>query len=191
MYKLIFLFAFAIVTFSGCNHVNQSQKVDTVTAFYQYLNEQEFDEFSDLLSDSISVGEENYRAFYSNESYQNWLKWDAVFNPTYEVLDINQKGDAVHVEVSKSCKRILFLHQKPIISKDIFHFKNDKISKIETVEYIQFDEQKWVNEREKFLRCIDENNPELDGFIFDQTEKGGMNYLKAIEIYEKKCVLEE
>jgi len=33
---------------------------------------------------------------------------------------------------------------------------------------------------------IDKNHPELNGFIYDQTMTGGMNYLKAIELYENK-----
>jgi hypothetical protein len=40
--------------------------------------------------------------------------------------------------------------------------------------------------REEFFNRIDKNQPELNGFLHDQTKTGGMKYLKAIELYENK-----
>ena len=110
MDKLLIIFAFAIVIFSACSLPETSKKIDTVTSFYKSLNKQELEKIPNLLHDSISVGSGDYWTHYSKSSYQNWLQWDVVFKPTYEIIDINQNEEIVTVEVSKSCKRILFLH---------------------------------------------------------------------------------
>ena len=39
--------------------------------------------------------------------------------------------------------------------------------------------------RTNFLNWMNQNHPEVNGFIFDQTEKGGLNYLKAIKLYNE------
>ena len=44
----------------------------------------------------------------------------------------------------------------------------------------------FVKNRDGLVNWIDENHPELNGFIHDQTENGGLKYLKAIELYRNK-----
>jgi hypothetical protein len=82
-------------------------------------------------------------------------------------------------------ERISFLHEEPFITNQIIKFKNNKIISVET-EYVDFNEATWNRNKKGLLSWIGENHPELIGFIFDQTESGGMKFLKAIELYSKK-----
>jgi len=43
-----------------------------------------------------------------------------------------------------------------------------------------------IKNRSKLLSWIAKNNPELNGFIHDQTKAGGIKYLQAIDLYTKR-----
>lgn len=130
--------------------------------------------------------EYDYEQTFSKNEYVEWLKWDAVFEPTYKILKIEQDNETVKAQVSKTDKRISFLHQEPIVTEQVFRFNNNKISSIETTKYVTFNDSVFVDNREKLLKWVENNHPELNGFIYDQTESGGMKYLKAIELYTNK-----
>ncbi len=51
---------------------------------------------------------------------------------------------------------------------------------------MDFNEGTWERNKNELLSWIDENHSELNGFIYDQTESGGMKFLKAIELYKNK-----
>ena len=72
------------------------------------------------------------------------------------------------------------------MTDQVIRFDKDKITSIETTKYVIFNDSLFVANREKLLNWVDENHPELGGFINDQTKTGGMKYLKAIELYENK-----
>jgi len=84
---------------------------------------------------------------------------------------------------SKTDKRISFLHEQPIVTNQLIRFDQDKIVSIETTEYAVFNDSIFVKNRDSLLSWIDENHPELNGFIYNQTAPGGRQYLKAIELY--------
>ena len=63
-----------------------------------------------------------------------------------------------------------------------------KISKEDIFDYLVFDFEKWQIRRDTLVTWIDKNHPNLSGFVYDQTVKGGQNYLKAIELYEKRNI---
>ncbi len=141
-----------------------------------------------LITDSLSTEETeyNYVQTFSKKDYVEWLKWDSVFEPTYKILEIKQKNGTVKAKISKTDKRIIFLHQEPIVTDQVVRFDNDKITSIETTKYVIFNDSVFVKKRDELVDWIDKNHPELNGFIYDQTMTGGMNYLKAIELYENK-----
>jgi hypothetical protein len=43
---------------------------------------------------------------YSQSDYLEFLKWDSVFDPNYEILEIEQKEGIVKAKISKIDKRI-------------------------------------------------------------------------------------
>ncbi len=174
--------------FQACqNAEDNTSDILTVEKYYAALNAQNVEAVPNLLSDSLSVGEGDYWSTYSKADYSNWLKWDAQFKPIYQILKINRNEQGVEVTVSKSCPRILFLNEAPVVSKEQFLLKNHKIYKLELIEYLEYDDNKWNANKEKIVQCIAEHQPALNGFIHDQTEQGALNYLSAIEFYQEKC----
>jgi len=55
--------------------------------------------------------------------------------------------------------------------------------KMSNVEDLVFDLQKWASRRDTLVNWIDQNYPDLSGFIFDQTRQGANNYLEAMKLF--------
>lgn len=141
-----------------------------------------------MLTDSLVTRETQYdyeQVFALNE-YIAWLQWDSQFDPTYNILHMEEVGETVQAKISKIDTRISFLHGEPIVTNQIIRFDKDKISSIETTEYVVFNDSLFVGNRDQLVRWVDENHPELNGFIHDQTKVGAINYLKAMELYKNK-----
>lgn len=179
-----FLFAILCLAFVvACQKPNAEE---VARDYYQALNTSDFERITQLKYDSVRVKEGPYNTAYSISDYVNWLQWDSVFRPKYEILDIKMEGDAVELTVSKVCQRIQFLNGGPMVSKERIQFKEGKMYALEILEFVSFDNEGWNNRREELVGWIEEHHPELNGFIYDQTLQGGLNYLKALELYQNK-----
>lgn len=185
MNKIIGLLLLINIGYISCkNSENEIDKLEIVKQYYAVLNNSDYSGMSSWFADSLVTKEGGYEQVYSQSEYLEFLKWDSVFDPTYEILKIEQEGEMVKATISKSDKRILFLLEELFITNQIIRFQNDKILSVETT-YVNFDYPIWERNKNELLSWIDENHPELNGFIYDQTETGGLKYLKAIELYEK------
>ncbi len=185
---LIILLLFLVVLVNCKNPEKTIDRLEIAEKYFVALDESNSSKIKDLLTDSliITIPKYEYEVRYSKSDYVGkWLKWDSVFEPTYKVLEMKLENGIVKAKVSKIDKRILFFMQKPFLTNEILRFQNDKIITVET-EYLNFDEETWEKSRNGLLSWISENHPELNGFINDQTEAGGMKFLKALELYETK-----
>ena len=156
--------------------------------YYEVLDKSNVSGIETLLTDSLLTKETeyDYEQTFSKKEYVEWLKWDSVFEPSYKILEIGQENGTVKAKISKTDKRISFLHKDSIVTVQVIRFDKDKITSIETTKYVIFNDSLFVANREKLLNWVDENHPELGGFINDQTKAGAMKYLKAIELYKNK-----
>ncbi|OEK01242.1 hypothetical protein BFP97_06835 [Roseivirga sp. 4D4] len=185
MKRICLVISCIALTLLSCNsRVQQSNEKDLIKAYYASLNNFQLQVVSDYFYDSVRMKENDYRYIASKDSFYLKLQWDSVFRPKYKVIAIEEASDDIMVEVSKSDPRILFLNEEPTIYRDRFSFKNGKIHSIETVEFILFNWDLWDENRSKIVNYIKDNQPELDGFLYDQTKQGGINYLKAINLYK-------
>ena len=189
MNKTVILTILLLVGFICCKH--SRKEIDTLEIaknYYKALDSSDDLKITLLLTDSLVTKETkyDYEQIFSLKEYVEWLKWDAVFDPTYQILQIEQEDEIVKAKISKIDKRILFLHQEPIVTTQVIRFDNDKIISIETTEYVIFNDSTFIKNRDGIVSWIDDNHPELNGFIHDQTETGGLNYLKAIELYKNR-----
>lgn len=187
--KTIVLVLLLVIGYISCK--NSEKEIDTLEIakkYYEILDKSTISEITPLLMYSLLTKETqyDYEQAFSQKEYVEWLKWDSVFDPTYEILDIEQKNGVVKAKISKTDKRISFLHEGPIVTNQVIRFNNTKIASIETTEYVVFNDSLFVENRGKLLEWIDKNHPELNGFIHDQTKIGGLNYLKAMELFENK-----
>jgi len=187
MNKTIILVLLLTIGFISCkNPVKEITKLEIAKKYYKVLKDSDDSKIAILLIDSLLTKESDYEHTFSKDEYIEWLKWDSVFHPTYKILQIKQENEIVKAQISKIDKRILFLHEKPIVTNQVIRFDDDKIISIETTDYINFDDKTFLKNRSKLLSWVNKNYPEFGSFIHDQTKKGGLKYLKAIELYEKE-----
>ena len=170
---------------------SSEKEIDTLSMareYYAFLDSSEGSKMAALLGDRIVIREsqDNYEEDFSRKEYLEWLEWDSVFEPTYKVLEIERNNGSVRARISKLDKRIFFLQGEPMVWNEIIRFDNEKIARVERIEYEVFNVEKFLKNRDGLVNWIAENHPELNGFLYDQTAAGGMAYLKAIELYKKR-----
>jgi hypothetical protein len=189
MHKTAILLFLIITALVCCK--NSEKEIDTLeiaNKYYRALDHSDTSAMANLLAKSLLTKETQYEyeQTFTKSEYLEWLKWDSVFDPTYEILEMEQEDEYVKASISKIDKRISFLHQQPIVTSQVIRFDQDKIVSVETTEYLVFNDATFVTNRDSLLSWIDEHHPELNGFINDQTAPGGRKYLKAIELYQNK-----
>ena len=189
MNRTLLLLLFSSLLFVACKDTEKSlTPLDIANTYYEALSNSNGEALKPLLSDTLYTKELDYdyeETFSKKQYLENWLKWDAMFDPTYEVLEIKQENQQVKATISKFDKRIEVLHETPTVWKETLEFENHKIARIYR-QNVTFNDSLWEQNRNQLLQWVDEHHPELNGFIFDQTEAGGLNYLKALELYKNK-----
>ena len=186
MNKILMLSLCITIGFGSCK--NPEKGIDKIEIAKQYFNVLDTSNYSGISAwcpDTLTTKEGEYEQTYTQSGYLEFLKWDAVFDPSYEILEIEQQDGLVKAKISKMDKRIFFLHEEPMITHQVIRFQKDKINSI-TIDYLNFNTATWERNKNGLLSWIDENHPELNGFIYDQTEAGGLKYLKAIERYKNR-----
>ncbi len=193
MKKIIALLVFFTIGFVSCKSYEKEKnkemsKLEIAKQYYKALDNSDGTILKTILTDSLFTKETDYdyeQTFLRDIYIEEWLKWDSVFNPKYKTLVITQENEIVKAKITKNDKRINFLHKEPTVWTAVIRFHNDKISSIERTNVV-FNEKVWGENRTKLLSWIEENHPELNGFINDQTKSGGIKFLKAMELYENK-----
>ncbi|MEX0290048.1 MAG: hypothetical protein AB3N14_13140 [Flavobacteriaceae bacterium] len=193
MNRILILFFLAIL---GCMSCKNSEKdvdhLQIAKQYYKILDTSDDASIAGLLIDSLLTieSEYDYEQTFSLNEYIDWIKWDASFDPSYRILHIEQENGMVKAKISKIDRRILFLHEEPIVTNQIIRFDKDKIISIETTKYEVFNDSVFSQNRSKLLNWIDENHPDLNGFIYDQTEAGAVKYLRALKLYRNHIELQ-
>lgn len=193
MHKIIALSLLLTITLISCKtsvrgKIKETSKLEIAKQYYKALDNSDVSKMPTLLGDSLVVREnaDNYEERFSQSGYNVWLEWDSVFKPTYKILEIKEENEVVKVKISKIDKRIFFLTKEPMVWYEIIRFDNNKIVKVERIEYEVFNVETFIKNREKLVSWVDENHSELSGFLYPQTKSVGIKYLKAIELYNKK-----
>ncbi|RED43954.1 hypothetical protein DFQ10_104145 [Winogradskyella eximia] len=188
MNKIILLLV-VTVTLLGCKTSEKEvDKLELAKRYYKFLDSSDTSSMLTLLGDSIVIreSEDNYEERFSKKGYINWLEWDAIFEPTYKIIEIEQDSEMVKAKISKIDKRLFFLHEEPMVWNEIIQFDNNKITRVERVKYEVFDISRFVKNREVLVHWVDKNHPELNGFLEAQTKSVAMKYLKALELFQNK-----
>ncbi len=190
MKKFLFLLIIGFVSCqsAGKKKNNETRLLDLAQKYYKALDTSDGMLMRSVLGDSIVVreAEDDYEERFSMEGYITWLEWDAVFDPTYKMLEMEEDNNIIKSKISKIDKRIQFLNEEPIVWNEIIRFDDQKITRIERIKYEDFRIEKFLQNRDKLVQWIDKNHPELSGFLYPQTSASGMKYLKAIEFYENR-----
>jgi hypothetical protein len=171
----------------SCNSLNSpiSHK-RIVEGYISAVNKADFNEISRYLNDSVRTEELEFLLSDNLEDFYTMFQWDSVFNPRYEIIDIQELEKGMQLTLSKECKRILFLNDTALITRSMVEFSNGRITRIQTYEYLNLDFSKWESRRDTLIAWIGIHHPNLNGFDITQTIDGGQNYLKAIELYRNR-----
>jgi hypothetical protein len=180
-----FLLLITIGFFSCKNSEKDFDKLEIARKFYVSIDNSNPSETTELITERFTTIDDGFQQLYSRNEYAEWVKWDSVFQPTYDILKIETKNGIVKAKISKTDKRISFLHHAPIVTNEIIEFEGNKIKKIKRTSDL-FNVEEFVKNRNELVNWIAENQPELSGFLNDQTKSGGLNYLRAIELYRNK-----
>ncbi|MEO8772729.1 MAG: hypothetical protein ABI371_00230 [Gelidibacter sp.] len=189
MNKIIVLSLFLTFGFISCKTSEKEiDKLEIAKKYYKFLDSSDGSGMFALLGESIVVreNEDDYEENFSKEGYLEWLEWDSVFDPTYKILEIEQENETIKAKISKIDKRIFFLHDEPMVWNEIIRFDNNKIVRVDRIRYEDFNVAIFIKNRDELLSWIDENHPELNGFLNAQTKSVGMKYLEAIELHQSK-----
>ena len=184
MKKLLILLT-VISVLSGCSNKKLSPS-EAVEEYYAAFDSSNFERLISLVDDSLTIVEGEFLSTYNHDSFYQQFKWDSIFQPTYEVIRIEEESDHVIATVSSHSLRYEFLKNNPLTSKFKISLNSGKISRIELVGYEGADFEVWQKERDSLVKWVNTNHPELDGFVNDLTINGSKNYLKAIELYENR-----
>ena len=189
MNKVVILTMLLLTGLISCKSTEKKiDKIEIASQYIKALDESDTEVMRTLLTDSLQTVETDYdyeQTFSKREYIEDWMKWDSVFEPTYRIIEIEQEDDAVKVRVSKEDKRIRLLHEGPTVWDAVIRFEANKIVRIENSNVV-FNDKIWEQNRTKLLSWIDENHPELNGFLNGQNESAAIQYLKAIELYSDK-----
>lgn len=150
------------------------------------LNESNFERVSGCVSDSLRVEELDFLLSDNMEDFYRMFQWDSVFNPHFELIDMQENDQGLQITVSKRCRRIQYLLDTALITRGRLEIAEGKIIQFQTYDFLNMDFSKWESRRDTLVAWIGVNHPELNGFQFDQSIRGGQNYLKAIDLYTNR-----
>ena len=159
---------------------------ERVTEYYDAFNSADFERITQVIADSLTIMEGEYVTPYTRESFYEHFRWDSIFQPTYEIVELAQHDSQIIATVASSSKRYKFLKNDPLTCRFRISFNAGEITTLESLNCPNADWNVWQTERDALVTWTKKNHPELDGFIHDLTMHGAINYLKAIEWYENR-----
>ncbi|MCU4176910.1 hypothetical protein [Carboxylicivirga sp. N1Y90] len=184
-YKAFIFIALTLIL--GCqSFTKENANERSVRLYIHSLNEANYHNLDQLMSDSILMSEQEYTILKGKEQFHTFFQWDSVFSPYYHLLHIQETKNGINTTISKNCKRITFLQDSASIYKTTFYFDKNKISKIHTTENVYFDTARWTQNRDTLVNWINQNHPELNGFIYNMTAEGAENYLEAMRLFKEQ-----
>ncbi|MBM1107020.1 hypothetical protein JQC67_12785 [Aurantibacter crassamenti] len=183
MKNIVFIFLLMYL-FTGCENKKITHQ-ETVTSYYKAFDSGDYNKIKALIDDSLTVVGGDFIMPFTPDSFYEQFKWDSIFKPSYEILELEEKNNQIIATVASRSLRYAFLKNNPLTCRFAISFTSGKISKIEDFEYIDANWNVWQKERDSLVQWTKINHPELDGFINDLSMKGALNYMQAIELYEK------
>jgi len=181
--KNTFLILFVIGLLFGCGNKELSRK-ETVTTYYKAFDSGDFEKLKTVIQDSITLISGDFVMPFDKDSFNEFYKWDSIFKPSYEILELVEDNDRLIATISQKNIRNTFLKNNPLKFNVKVSFTAGKITKLEELEYFDVNWDTWSQRRDSLVNWIQLNHNELDGFVNDMTMTGATNYLKAIELYE-------
>lgn len=178
---------FVLVLLTSCKHVeNESSKKEIFEAYLHGMNNRDFNQIKQSLADSILITEMGYEVVKNLDAFRRHFLWDSIFQPDYTLVEFRENDSATLATVAKFDKRIQFLHDSALVYQVSLAFKGGQIVGMSTIKYVKMDGRKWMSRRDSLAGWIDNNHPELSGFVHDLTPKGAQNFLQAMSLFKSE-----
>ncbi|SFR32279.1 hypothetical protein SAMN04490243_0458 [Robiginitalea myxolifaciens] len=155
-----------------------------VEEYFAALNIGSIDRARAVISDTLTISEGDFSTDFYGEVYYEHFRWDSIFQPGYEILEMQEEGDEIVAMVASRSVRYEFLRNNPLSCERRIYFKDGKIRNIAIGECPSADWETWEARRDSLVRWVARNHQELDGFINDLSMQGAQNYMQAMEFYE-------
>tara|TARA_R110002012_G_scaffold318227_1_gene536113 strand:+ start:53601 stop:54257 length:657 start_codon:yes stop_codon:yes gene_type:complete len=182
------LLMLTILVISSCVEKNSTAS-EQITKYFDGFKNSDYSQIKRTLADSLMTTEGDHTMVFSRESYYEKFKWDSVFKPTYSLVKIENQGEQSIATVSLSSIKLEFLKNSPMTCRYEFHFKSGKITKIKNLACSDADWEVWEKQVDSLVYWVKLNHPELDGFIYDLSMKGALDYLRAIKLYTSRQII--
>ena len=183
--KSTILILFLAIILTSCGNQKLSHK-GTVTSYYKAFDSGEFNKIKEVIHDSITLVSGDFVMPFDKNSFYEFYKWDSIFKPSYEVIELIEENDDVIATISQKNTRNAFLKNNPLKLNVKISFVSGKITKIEELDYIDVNWDTWSQRKDSLVSMVKVNHPELDGFVNDMTMNGAVNYLQAMELYDNR-----
>jgi len=174
-----------IIVFTSCAE-KQHTASEQIKTYYNGYKNSDYKLIKKVLADSLTTVFGDYTTTYSHQSYYEQFKWDSIFKPDYELVNLNYEDGQLVATVSMRSLKLEFLKNNPMTCQYQFQFTSGKISRIEELNCNDANWKVWKQEVDTLVDWVKINHPELDGFIHDLSMQGAINYLKAIELYKNR-----
>jgi hypothetical protein len=181
------LFLLIIIVFTSCAKKRHTES-EQIKVFYKGYKNSGYELIKNVLADSLTTVFGDYTTTYSQQIYYEQFKWDSIFKPDYELVDLNHEDGQLIATVSMRSLKLEFLKNNPMTCRYQFQFSSGKISRINELDCNCVDWTVWQKEVNALANWIKINHPEMDGFIHDLSMKGAIDYVKAIELYKNREV---
>lgn len=178
---------FILILFTDCTE-KKSTISEQVTAYYDGFKIADFSQIKRTLADSLITIHGDYTTAFSHKSYYEKFKWDSVFKPVYKLVSIENQEKQAIATITVSSLKHKFLKNNSMTCRYKFYFKSEKISKIEELDCPNANWEIWGQKAESLVNWVQLNHPELDGFIYDLSMKGAIDYVHAINLYEQRQI---
>ncbi len=179
LYTIVLLFICSCV-------IKETKKQEQVINYYKGFENSNYKQLKKTISDSLIITEGDYITSFTSESFYEQFKWDSIFKPVYNLLKLENEDEHIIATVSVRSIRFDFLKNNPLTCRHKFYFKSGKIKRIENLECLDANWGIWEKERDSLVKWIKINHPKLDGFIHDLSQKGAVDYVKAIDLYKNR-----
>ncbi len=148
-----------IALMCSCNYSSEKLTTDkNINDYFKGLNESNFKQIESSISDSLVTMEGGFVLTENSKDYYIHFQWDSVFSPTYDVINSSKiSDDLFEVTLSKTCKRIKYLHDTATVYKARFDISKNQIIKIDNFELVYFDTLKWSSRRDTLVSWIKKN----------------------------------
>lgn len=157
---------------------------ETVAHYIEARDTGNFTRLRTLINDSITITGGDYVMPYDAASFYKVFQWDSVLGTSYEIMELKEQNGRIVATLAMRSHRNAFLDNNPMTCGYSFSFISGKISQIDELQCPGFNGEAWAKKRDTLVAWVERNHPDLNGFIYDMTMQGAMNYVKAMERYQ-------